>query len=97
LSITWERIRALEGQTLHTLKRNCPFRITEVMSDRVVFVPQNGKRTARWYPRKELEYIASLGIGRDELRARIQREWPNDQNTSYAAAIIYAATGSDPR
>ena len=88
----WQRVQALEGRTLLTLARRRPFKIVAVSSDRVEFVPEQGKGTVRWFPRKDIEYIASLNLKREDLRARLQEEWPSDQNTSYVAAIIYEVT-----
>jgi predicted transcriptional regulator len=88
----WQRVQALEGQTLETLKQHKPFRIVSVLSDRVQFVPKDGNGTLRWFPRQGIEYIAGLGLQPEEIRPRVQQEWPSDQNTSYVAAIVYAVT-----
>lgn len=88
----WDRVQELEGKTLHTLKQNKPFKVVGVLSDRVQFVPEKGNGTLRWFPRGGIEYIASLGVERHRLRARIQEEWPSDMNTSYVAAIVHEVT-----
>jgi hypothetical protein len=92
MSEVWNRVRALEGKTLHTLKQGKRFSIVGVLSDRVQFVPEQGNGTLRWCTREGIEYIAGLGLKPSELRSRIQQEWPSDRNTSYVAAIVYEAT-----
>lgn len=93
MSEIWDRVHKLNGRTLHTLARAAPFRVVGVSSDRVEFVQQRSKNgTVRWFPRSDIEHFASLGLGRDEIRTRLMTEWPNDQNTSYVATIIYEIT-----
>jgi hypothetical protein len=88
----WQRVQELQGKTLLTLARQRPFRVVSVSSDRVEFVPENGNGNVRWFPRKDIELIAGLGLARDEIRPRLQQEWPSCQNTSYVASIVHEIT-----
>ena len=92
----WQRVRQLEGKTLLTPARSKPFRIVRVMGDRVEFVPVNGNGTVRWFPRADLEHIARqvVGLTAKEIQPRVRQEWPDDQNTSYVAAILREITST---
>lgn len=91
----WDRVRALEGKTLQTLAQGRLFSIIRVSPERVEFVPERGSGNLRWFSREGIEFIANLGLSRDDIRPRILREWPSDQNSSYVAAIVHEVTKSD--
>lgn len=87
----WNRVEALNGKTLHTRARNKEFEIINVLPDRIQFVPKQGNGTTRWVTRDGIEQIAELNLDESELKpSRLQREFPDDQNLSYIAAIVYA-------
>lgn len=88
----WIRVQALSGRTLKTRARGKAFDVIEVRDDRIVFVPQAGNGGQRWIGRSWLEQVADLHLDESELTpSRLSQEFPNDQNLSYMAAIIYAA------
>lgn len=90
----WSRVQALNGRTLKTRARGKAFDVIEVRHDRIVFVPQAGRGRQRWIGRSWLEQIAELHLDESELTpSRLIQEFPNDQNLSYLAAIVHAATG----
>lgn len=91
----WDRIRALEGTTLPTLHRARLFRVEAVEDDRVRVVPTAGNRTERTILRERIEHMASLGVSREEMRRRAASEFPDSQNTSYMAALAFAASRPD--
>ena len=87
----WDRVRQLESKTLLTMERDCPFDIVEVTHDRIVFVPQRGNGTSRWWPRRELEELYDAFLDLNVISpADVREHWPNDQNTSYVAPILNA-------
>ncbi|GAB4455993.1 MAG: hypothetical protein OHK0029_13120 [Armatimonadaceae bacterium] len=90
MSDFWNRIQALNGKTLKTRIQGKPFDILEVRSDWVIISPHtSGKR--RTISRSCLEHINSLQLDERELTpSRLQREYSDDQNLSYIAAIIGA-------
>jgi hypothetical protein len=82
------RIRALEGETLRTLKRHQPFRVDSVSPDAVFVVPFHGNKRRRIDTAK-IETIATKGYDRDELRQRVFEEFGPNWNASYIAAIAH--------
>jgi hypothetical protein len=87
----WDRVRNLEGKTLRTIEQNFPFDIVEVTHDRIVFIPQRGNGTKRWWPRRDLEQLYDAFLDIEAVSpADVREHWPNDQNTSYVAAILNA-------
>jgi|SRR3954452_16088867 hypothetical protein len=87
----WDRVRQLEGATLVTLHNAKPFAVVEVDGNCVRLRTDGGKGSARSVRREQIEHIASLRLSREELRQRTQVEYPKNQNTSYIAAIVFAA------
>lgn len=89
----WERVRHLNGKTLHTLKQGKAFEVVGVQSDRIEFVPVSGNGTRRWIGRQWIEQVADMGLDASDLTpSRLAQEFPNDQNLSYMAAIVHAVT-----
>ena len=87
----WERIRALDGQTLVTTAQAKQFRITDVRNDRICFVPLEGKGGERWWPKKGLEDLNEIFCDENVItREMVRGHFPKDQNTSYVAAILNA-------
>lgn len=94
MSDIWNRVQQLNGQTLKTRAQGREFHIIGVSHDRIEFVPRRGKGTRRWISRSWIERAANLGLDESELTpSRLAQEFPNDQNLSYMAAIVHAATG----
>jgi hypothetical protein len=88
------RVQQLNGQTLKTRAQGREFEIIGVSHDRIEFVPKRGNGTRRWISRQWIEQVADLRLDESELRpSRLAAEFPNDQNLSYMAAIVHAATG----
>ena len=85
----WEKVQRLEGRTLHTLYQQKPFEIIKVTDKMVRLMPCEGKRRRRSILRNRIEHLAALGLHKDELRKRVQEEYPTSQNTSYYAAIVH--------
>lgn len=89
----WKRVRHLNGKILHTLKQGKAFEVVGVQSDRIEFVPVNGNGTRRWIGRQWIEQVVDMGLDASDLTpSRLAREFPNDQNLSYMAAIVHAVT-----
>lgn len=87
----WDRARQLKGETLHTMSYSKAFDISDVRSDRIIFVPHDGNGTERWASREQIEYIATIGqAGKEITPGLVQAKYPNDRNTSYIAAIAQA-------
>lgn len=93
-SESWQRIRQLEGETLETLAQCKRFRIVSVHDDSVRVCPEDGAGVERTVLRERIEYIASLGLAREELRERTGQEYPDSQNTSYIAALAFAVSST---
>ncbi len=89
MSATWDRVRQLEGTTLHTLTQRRPFTVTRVENDKVTIEPHIGKRCERSMLRDRIEHIADATVPKDMLRKHVQNEYPTTQNSSYIAAIAY--------
>ena len=89
MASTWDKVQRLEGRTLHTLYRPKPFEIVKVTNKVVSLMPREGKQRPRSILRGRIEHLAGLGLRRDELRKRVQAEYPTSQNTSYYAAIVH--------
>jgi hypothetical protein len=87
----WKYIRAMEGETLHTLRRGKPFTVIAVHEDRVRVFPQDGKGSERSVPRDQIEYVANLELRQSEMRQAALQQYPKSQNTSYIAAIAFEA------
>ena len=47
MKTVWDRVQRLKGETLHTISRHKSFDIVDVLSDRIIFVPHEGKGTPR--------------------------------------------------
>ncbi len=90
----WEKVQRLKGATLRTLSRQKPFEIVEVTTKVVRLVPQEGNGKRRAIRRDRIEHIAGLGLLPDELRKRVQEQYPESQNTSYYAAIVHEIASS---
>ena len=93
MATVWERVRQLDGKTLHTLKQGKAFDVIGVQSDRIEFVPVSGNGTQRWIGREWIEQVIDMNLDESDLTpSRLSQEFPNDQNLSYMAAIVYAVT-----
>lgn len=92
MGTVWDRVRALEGATLSTLHRAKTFRVVAVEEDCVRVVPTAGNGTERPVRRDRIEHMAGLGVSRGEMRRRAAREFPGSRNTSYMAALAFAAS-----
>ncbi len=93
MATVWERIRRLDGTTLHTRKQGKAFEVVGVQTDRIEFVPVSGSGTRRWIGREWIEQVVEMNLDESELTpSRLAREFPSDQNLSYMAAIVYAVT-----
>lgn len=92
MSNTWNLVRRLEGETLCTLHRKKQFTLISVNELDVRIVPLSGKRTERSVSRERIERIAGLKVSKEELCRHTRREYPNDQNTSYIAAIVHRSS-----
>ncbi len=91
MTTVWDSGRQLKGETLYTISRRKPFDVVDVLSDRIIFVPRDGKGTPRWASREQIEHICGLAnIARDVQRKLVQEQYPNDYNTSYITAIVKA-------
>ena len=89
----WNRVEQLKGKTLLTRARQKGFDVVDVLSDRIQFAPKNGKGTLRWLDRASIEQVAEMNLEESELTPlRLKAEFPDDQNLSYMAAIVYAVT-----
>ena len=88
----WQHVRRLQGKTLATLHDAKPFVVLSVDDDRVRIRPQGGRGGERSVHRDQIERMAGMGLRREELRRRTAEEFPNNQNTSYIAAIAFAAS-----
>ena len=89
----WERTHPLKGETLYTIAQRKPFDIIRILHDRIVFVPHDGNGTQRWASREQIETITHLVQSGKVINPKLVREqYPNDQNTSYIAAIVKAIT-----
>ena len=84
----WDQVRDLEGSTLFTLHRNKPFDVDEVRDDEILVIPHDGKRKRRKILRRNIEIAVGLNIPKENLRKRVQQEFPDNQNSSYIAAIV---------
>jgi len=75
------------------LKQGKAFDVIGVQSDRIEFVPQSGNGTRRSIGREWIEHAAEMNLDESDLTpSRLSREFPNDQNLSYMAAIVHAVT-----
>ena len=92
MASVWTKVQGLAGETLNTLVRGNPFTVIEVLDDHLVVVPLQGKQAPRRILRDRVEHMASLGYQKEELRSRVQAEFPDSQNTSYIAAVVYEVT-----
>ncbi len=93
MATIWERVRQLNGTTLHTLKQGKAFKIIGVQHDRIEFVPVSGNGTQRWIGREWIEQVVGMNLHISDLTpSRLALEFPNDQNLSYMAAIVDAVT-----
>ena len=89
----WNQVEQLKGKTLLTRAQHKEFEVIDVLSDRIQFVPKNGHGTLRWLDRVSIEQIAGMNLDESDLiPSRLAQEFPNDQNLSYMAAIVHAAT-----
>jgi hypothetical protein len=85
----WDRIRALDGQTLNTENTLKNFRIVDVTIDRVTFAPLTGKGTSRSWRRRDLEALNERLEDAEQITpAMVKEQYPKDQNTSYIAVIL---------
>ncbi len=93
MASVWDRVRQLNGKTLHTLKQGKAFEVVGVQSDRIEFIPVSGNGTQRWIGREWIEQAADMNLDQSNLTpSRLALEFPNDQNLSYMAAIVHAVT-----
>lgn len=93
MATVWERVRQLNGKTLHTLKQGKAFEVTGVDSSRIEFVPASGKGITRGIGREQIEQVAEMNLEESDLTpSRLAQEFPTDQNLSYMAAIVHAVT-----
>jgi hypothetical protein len=87
----WSQVRALEGDTLHTLHRNRPFEIIAVDGSQVLIKLSTGK--ARPVRRQEIEgtFDELVQVGGIDLKAIGERHSP--RSTAYVAAILARLDG----
>ena len=83
-----KRLNALQGQILRTEPRQCAFKITDVTTERITFVPEKGNGTPRWERTETILAAANKPWDNSELRQRIQEWHINTRNSSYIAAIV---------
>lgn len=90
MTIPWERIRALEGQTLPTVSGRTAFDIAAVDDDEMRIVPRSsGKPRAikrRVFERAEARGLSTVDVTPSQLREAGISEF----NPAYVAAIIRA-------
>lgn len=87
----WNYVQSLNKTTLYTIYQQKPFDIVDILPDRIVFKPQNGKGTPRWINRTQIERLYELiKAGQDVDRKFVQKLYPSDYNTSYIVAIVRA-------
>ncbi|WP_425617385.1 hypothetical protein NA78x_001060 [Anatilimnocola sp. NA78] len=85
----WEAVRRLVGTDLTTLNQKRSFTVDEVNEKHLLVSPSVGSGKKRTILRERVEFIANLGIPRDEIRKRVLREYPASRNASYIAAILH--------
>jgi len=91
MTIVWDNVQRLKGETLYTISQHKPFDIVDVLSDRIIFVPRNGKGTPRWASREQIEHICGFAKTTQDIdRKLVQEQYPSDYNTSYIIAIVKA-------
>jgi hypothetical protein len=90
MATLWERIQALEGQTLVTVSGRATFDVASVDDGYVRVVPRKTGKT-RPIPHREFELAASLGLLTAEVTPiQLRREGVSEFNPAYVAAIIRA-------
>jgi hypothetical protein len=87
MSVGWQKAQSLKGRTLYTLKQRKPFNVIDVLIDRIILVPQEGKQTPRWIAREQIEATCRQGTDRAITPGLVRTLYPEDRNTSYIAAI----------
>ena len=92
MSALWAKISELNGKTLRTNTQHKAFKILDVTSSYVLFLPEGGNGT----PRNEKKIVFThlenlLALGERLSRGRIQEEFPSCRNSSYVAAILSSA------
>ena len=92
----WNRVRALEGQTLPTVSgRGTFFEVAEVGANHVPVVPRSSGKPRR-IERREFEQAESLGLATAGVHPiQLRRAGASEFNPAYVAAIIRAAVRAD--
>ena len=89
----WAGVRALEGQTLRTLKQDKPFEITET-TDETVHMLVGKDRTHKSINRDQFAEAKRRGLLRSNVtRGEIEQGRIAGGRTAYAVAIIRAVLG----
>ena len=92
MATLWERVRALEGQTLPTVTGREAFEIVEVGDDRVRVVPRSSGKPRSPIERWRFEHAEALGLATaDVTPAQLRQAGVSEFNPAYVAAIIRAA------
>lgn len=93
----WERVRALEGQTLSTVSGRAASAITEVTDDHVRVVPRSSGKPRTPIERWRFEGAEALGLATaDVTLMQVRRAGLSEFNPTYVAAIIQAAVVDAP-
>lgn len=86
-----DRLEALVGKTLVTLKQRKLFDVIDVSRQWVIVCPRAGNGN-RKITRERIGHIAMLNVNVDRLRQKIVEQYPDTRNSSYMAAIVAEIT-----
>jgi hypothetical protein len=97
MTTVWERIQALEGQTLYTVGRRKAFNVSEVGENHVTVVPASTGK-ARRIPRQELARAEAHQLISAAVRpGKLRTAGVSEANPAYVAAIIRAISKPLPQ
>ena len=95
MATLWERVRALEGQTLPTVSGREAFDVAEVDDRHIRVLPRSSGKPRR-IERRQFELAESLGLATANVHPiQLRRAGASEFNPAYVAAIIRAAVRAD--
>ena len=90
----WERVRALEGQTLQTVRDRVPFEIVSIDDSKIKVLVSSGKTYSIY--RRQLDKAEALGLVTADVRpSQLRKAGASKGTPAYAAPIIRAVVGQE--
>src|SRR5215217_7028832 len=90
----WERVRALEGQTLQTVRDRVSFEIVSIDDSKIKVLVSSGKTYSIY--RREFDKAEALGLVTVNVKpSQLRKAGASEGNPAYVAAIIRATVGQE--